>query len=192
MYYGELVRLRALEMSDLANIMKGWNNFEMRRFLANTIPYSENAEKEWLERATKFDPWKDGNLILVIEDKKTKAFLGTTGLHSISKQNGRAEFGMAIHDPKNFGKGYGTDAGRVMLWVGFHVLGLNSIYLYTLAHNVRAQRAYQKAGFKKAGVYRQMMFVEGKFNDTIAMDIMRDEFLELYPPGSRVGEPPTA
>jgi RimJ/RimL family protein N-acetyltransferase len=71
------------------------------------------------------------------------------------------------------------------------VLGLNSIYLYTLAHNVRAQRAYQKAGFKKAGVYRQMMFVEGKFNDAIAMDILKDEFFELYPPGSRVGEAPS-
>ncbi len=191
MYFGELVRLRALEMTDLSNIMKGWNNFEMRRFLATAFPNSENAEREWLERATKSDPWKDGSLVLVIEDKKTRAFLGTTGLHSISKQNGRAEFGIAIHDPKNFGKGYGTDATRVMLWVGFHVLGLNSIYLYTLAHNVRAQRAYQKAGFKKAGVYRQMMFVEGKFHDTIAMDVLRDEFLELYPPGSRVGEPPT-
>ncbi|MFW9846154.1 MAG: GNAT family N-acetyltransferase [Candidatus Thorarchaeota archaeon] len=188
MYFGEKVKLRALEMSDLDDIMKHWNNYELRRFLAHVMPMSENAERVWLESATKENPWKDGRLTLAIEEKRTGEFLGTISLFDISKQMQRAEFGISIHNPENFGKGYGTDATKVMLWIGFQVLGLNSIYLYTIAYNDRAQKAYEKAGFKRIGVYRQAIFIEGRFHDFIAMDILKDDFFEMYPPGKLVGE----
>ena len=188
MYYGEKVKLRALEMSDLDNIMKGWNNFEMRRFLASALPMSENVEREWLEKASKARPWQDGALNLAIEDKNTGEFLGTTGIFDISKQMQRAEFGIAIHNPDNFGKGYGTDATKVMLWIGFQVLGLNSIYLYTAAYNERARKAYEKAGFITVGEFRQAIFMEGEFHNFVAMDILKEDFLEMYPPGKAVGE----
>ncbi|MHA2193937.1 MAG: GNAT family N-acetyltransferase [Candidatus Thorarchaeota archaeon] len=162
MYYGEKVKLRALDMSDLENIMKGWNNFEMR--------------------------WQDGSITLAIEDKKNGEFLGTAGIFDINKQTQRAEFGIAIHSPENWGKGYGTDATRVMLWIGFQVLGLNSIYLYTASYNERGQKAYERAGFKRVGEFRQAVFIEGQFHNFIAMDILKDEFLEMYPPGKAVGE----
>ncbi len=188
MYYGERVKLRALEMSDLSDIVKGWNTFEMRRFLASAVPMSENREREWLEKASKSDPWKDGAMTLAIEDKKTGEFLGTVSLFDINRASQRAEYGIAIHNPENFGKGYGTDATRVMLWIGFHVLGLNSIYLYATAFNERGQRAYEKAGFKRCGLFRKAIYIQGEFHDFLAMDILRDEFLEMYPPGTFVSE----
>jgi RimJ/RimL family protein N-acetyltransferase len=188
MYYGEKVKLRAMEMSDLSNIMEGWNTFEMRRFLASAVPMSENTEREWLERTTKADPWRDGSMTLAIEDKKTGQFLGSVSLFDISRANQRAEFGIAIHKPENFGKGYGTDATNVMLWIGFHVLGLNSIYLLTASYNERGQRAYEKAGFKRNGIFRQAAYMQGEFHDMIIMDILKDEFLEMYPPGKFVSE----
>ena len=189
MDYGEKVRLRALEMEDLDNIMKHWNNLEMRQFLSNQVPMSRNTERKGLERSTTLDPWRDGQMTLAIEDKNSGEFLGTTGLFGISKQSSRAEFGIAIHNPEKYGKGYGTDATRVMLWVAFHILGLNSVCLLTLDMNDRGQRAYEKAGFKKVGVWRQGTFVNGKFHDFILMDILKDEFFEVYPPGTEVGKP---
>jgi RimJ/RimL family protein N-acetyltransferase len=189
MYYGELVHLRALEMDDLEIILKYWNNLEIRQYLSNQIPMSRDAEQQWLERATKLDPWKDGGIILAIEDRSTGQFLGTVSLFDISKQNRRAEFGIAIHNPENLGKGYGTDAALVMLWVAFHVLGLNSVYLTTLDMNKRGQRAYEKAGFRKTGVYRQGAFVNGAFQDFILMDILKEEFFKRYPSGTVVAEP---
>jgi RimJ/RimL family protein N-acetyltransferase len=188
MYCGEQVRLRAIEMSDLDNIMKQWNTYEMRRFLPSPLPMSEQAEKEWLEKATTQDVRKDGRIVLVIEDKKTREFLGTTSLFDISNHSRRAEFGIAIHNPGKMSKGYGTDATRLTLWMGFHQLGLNSIYLYTLSFNERAQRAYEKAGFKRAGIFRKSMFAEGDFHDLIIMDILRDEFFEKYPPGTLIAK----
>ncbi|MGY5872147.1 MAG: GNAT family N-acetyltransferase [Candidatus Thorarchaeota archaeon] len=187
MYYGEKIKLRSLEMDDLDNIIRHWNNPEMRQFLTIQLPASRMIEHKWLERATTLMPWKDGELPLAIEDKKTGEFLGTTSLHNISPQRSSAEFGIAIHNPENFGKGYGTDATRVMLWVAFHVLGLKSVHLTTMEHNSRGQRVYEKAGFKKAGVYRQSVFVEGEFKDNLIYDILKEEFLDQFPPGTTVG-----
>jgi RimJ/RimL family protein N-acetyltransferase len=187
LYYGDLVKLRALELTDLDIILKYWNNLEIRRFLGSTLPNSYEAEKAWLERATKLDPWRDGELVLAIEDKQTGEFIGTTSLFDISRQHRHAEFGIALHNPANLSKGYGTDTARVMLWVGFHVIGLNNIYLYALAHNARAIRCYEKAGFKHVGVFKEIMYVLGKFEDATAMEVLRSEFMELYPPGVQVG-----
>ncbi|MCK5301687.1 MAG: GNAT family N-acetyltransferase [Candidatus Thorarchaeota archaeon] len=175
-------------MSDLDNIMKHWNTYEMRRFLGSPLPISKRAEEEWLEKATTQNAHKDGRIVLVIEDKNTREFLGTTSLFDISNHSRRAEFGIAIHNPEKMSKGYGTDATRLTLWIGFHQLGLNSIYLYTLSFNERAQRAYDKAGFKRAGILRKSMFAEGDFHDMIIMDILRDEFFEKYPPGTLIVE----
>ncbi|MGQ4912113.1 MAG: GNAT family N-acetyltransferase [Candidatus Thorarchaeota archaeon] len=189
MYDGESVRLRALEMEDLDDIMSHWNDLELRRFLSSTWPHSRRAEHQWLEQATTLDPFKDGQMVLAIEDKKTNRFLGTVAFFDISKHHSRAEFGIAIHSPQDLGKGYGTDATRVMLWVGFHILGLNSIYLVTLDENKRAQKAYAKAGFKRAGVFRQAAFVMGEFHDFVIMDVLKSDFFEQYPPGTKVSDP---
>jgi RimJ/RimL family protein N-acetyltransferase len=188
MYFGELVRLRALEMEDLDIILKYFNNLELRQYLSTQWPMSRNTERQWLERATTMDPWKDGVLHLAIEDKKTNEFLGTVGIFDISKQHQKAELGIAIYNPDNHGKGYGTDTTKVMLWVAFHVLGLNTVYLLALDTNKRAHRAYEKAGFKYAGTYRQGAYVLGKFEDFQIMDITKDEFFKEYPPGTEVGQ----
>ena len=188
MYYGELVKLRALEMEDLDTILKFFNTLELRQYLATAWPMSRNAEQKWLERVTTMNPWRDGEMVLAIEDKKTNEFLGTVAFFDISKQHQKAEFGIAIHNPDNLGKGYGTDTTRVMLWVAFHVLGLNTVYLLTLEKNKRAQRAYEKAGFKDAGVYRQGAYALGKFHDFVIMDVTKDDFMEQFPPGSEVGK----
>ncbi|MFO7837835.1 MAG: GNAT family protein [Candidatus Thorarchaeota archaeon] len=186
MYSGKEVRLRALEIDDLDSIMKHWNTYQTRKFLYSAVPMSKGTEKEWLESASKSQPWKDGGLTLAIEDKETGEFLGTVSLMDISKQHSRAEFGIAIHNPENHSQGYGTDATRVMLWIGFHVLGLNSIFLLTLDHNVGAINAYEKAGFKKCGTFRKAAYTQGEFHDFVAMDILKDEFMEDYPPGSTI------
>jgi RimJ/RimL family protein N-acetyltransferase len=184
MYEGKLVRLRALEMDDLDPLMKYINNVETRRYLGSQLPNSRKSEQEWLESSTTADPWKDGRITLAIEDKKSGDFLGTISFFDISKQNRHAEFGIAVWNTESQNKGIGTDATITMLWVGFHVLGLNNIYLYVHGENERAQHVYEKVGFKKIGVFRQMVFSMGKFHDHIAMDILKSEFFERYPPGT--------
>jgi RimJ/RimL family protein N-acetyltransferase len=185
MYDGKHVTLRALEMSDLDAIEEHWNNWELRRSIGVPLP---GSRREWLEMASKSDPWTDGELNLAIAEKKTGEFLGTVGLRDIALPHRRAEFGVSIHNPKNRSKGFGTDATRVMLWIGFHLMNLQSIYLDTFPDNEEAHRAYVKAGFREVGVLRNTEFREGEFHDLLIMDILRDEFFEIFPPGTTVGD----
>ncbi len=53
MYYGDLVRLRALEMEDLDEILRFWNTFELREFIGVPRPMSRKAEEEWLQEAVR-------------------------------------------------------------------------------------------------------------------------------------------
>ncbi|MHA2311165.1 MAG: GNAT family N-acetyltransferase [Candidatus Thorarchaeota archaeon] len=189
MYNGKLVYLRALELSDLDAIMEHWNSWELRRSIGVPLPSSEVSRRHWLETMSKADPWKDGELNLAIIDKKTGRFLGIIGLRDIVTPHRRAEFGISIHNPQDRSKGYGTDATRVMLWIGFHILGLQSIYLDTFPDNKEAYQAYVKAGFKEVGLLRNTEFREGQNQDLLIMDIIRKEFFETYPPGTTVGTP---
>jgi RimJ/RimL family protein N-acetyltransferase len=83
--------------------------------------------------------------------------------------------------------GYGTDGTRVLLWIGFHLLNLESISLDTFPENMAAIRAYEKAGFKRVGLLRRAEYLGGKYHDLLLMDIVKDEFLEEYPPGTYFG-----
>lgn len=183
MHDGKLVSLRALELSDLDALEEHWNSWELRRTIGVPLP---GSRKEWLEFATKTDPWKDGELHLAIVEKKTGELLGSVGLRDIVLPHRRAELGISIHNPTNRSKGYGTDATRLMLWIGFHLLGLQSIYLDTFPDNEEAHHAYVKAGFKEVGLLRNTEFREGEFQDLLIMDILREEFFESYPPGTTV------
>lgn len=187
MYYGDKVKLRAIEIEDLDNIMINWNNWDLRKFLLNPIPMSRQIEKDWLLEASKSSPDKDGRIVLVVEDRKTENFIGTISLFKIDRLNSRAELGIALHYKETQGKGYGTDALTVLLWVAFNVININVVYLVVLEDNLRAIAAYEKAGFKKNGIMREAAFCEGKYKDLIFMDILRKEFFSKYPAGKLIG-----
>ncbi len=188
MYTGKLVCLRSLEMEDLDVLMRFINNVDTRQYLGSLLPNSRLSEEKWLEGSCTAQPWKDGRIVFAIEEKKSHEFLGTGSLFDISSAHRHAELGISIWNPEGRDKGYGTEAVLLILWVGFHVLGLNNIYLYALEHNARAIRTYEKTGFKRIGIFREHMYSMGKFRNAIAMDILRDEYLEKYPPGTMIFE----
>ena len=187
MYTGKLVHLRALEMSDIDDILKFQNTLELRRFLGPPIARSRKYMEEWLQKVSVWDPWKDGHLYMAICEKTTGRFLGGAALQDILFPHNRAELSVSIYNPGDRGKGYGTDAVMVLLWVGFHILGLNSIYLDTMEDNERAIRVYEKIGFKRVGLLRETEYMDGAYKGLLIMDLLRKEFIEKYPSGTFSG-----
>ena len=188
MFYGQKIFLRQIEVSDLPKIMAYRNTYETQRYLGLLIPNSELSEKQWIEKVATASPFKDKQIVFVIEDIEAKTFLGTTDLHQINLHTRRAEFGIALYQPSILDKRYGTDATLVTLWVAFHILGLNSVMLRVAEANARAIHVYEKVGFKHVGRHRQSYFLEGKYSDDLIMDILQAEFFEQYPPGTFIGK----
>ncbi|TXT56774.1 MAG: hypothetical protein BAJATHORv1_20369 [Candidatus Thorarchaeota archaeon] len=188
MYEGELVRLRALDNTDLENILQFYNDWNLRRWLGVPLPESSSTIREWLERGSRLRPWKDGSLVLAIEDRDTNEFVGISRIYDIKRPHDRASIGIAIYDPNQKLRGFGTDATLVTLWIGFNILGLNSIYLDTMEGNDRAIAVAEKAGFRRIGVFRETEFVDGEYRDLLYMDILKEEFMSWFPNGRKVSE----
>ncbi|MBU7025134.1 MAG: GNAT family N-acetyltransferase, partial [Theionarchaea archaeon] len=92
--------------------------------------------------------------------------------------NRKAELGIFIGEKKYWGKGYGTEAVRLGLKLAFEALNLNKVYLRAFINNKRAQKCYEKAGFKKEGILRQDMFKNGNYIDCIVYSILMEEYFQ--------------
>lgn len=76
--------------------------------------------------------------------------IGRIFLRHVHPTEGVAVLGIDLH-PGFVGHGYGTDALRAFLRYYFCELGFREILLTVAAYNERAQRAYERCGFKVIG-----------------------------------------
>jgi RimJ/RimL family protein N-acetyltransferase len=176
---GKLVRLRAYEKSDLEAVMKWINDEEVTNLLGGPLfrsPVSSVTEAKYIEANTDS---AGPNKVLVIEALENPRYIGATDLHAIDWYNRHAEVGIVIGDKSCWGKGYGTDAMRLMLRLAFDKLNLNRVALRVFDYNHRAIRSYEKCGFVREGVLRKDRFLGGRYYDTIVMGILADEFRAL-------------
>ena len=102
------------------------------------------------------------------------------GLHEINNINRTATLGIFIGNKDYRSKGYGTEAIKLILDFGFNYLNLNNIDLALMEFNKRALKCYEKCGFKKIGRRRKCKFINGRYYDSILMDILSEEFTKSY------------
>jgi RimJ/RimL family protein N-acetyltransferase len=172
MIQGDLVGLGPLR-ADLAEAYQRWvNELRVTRTLSlPSMPMTLEMEQGWLEGAL-----RGGDAIFTIYELESMRPIGNTGLHGIDRHDGTASFGIMIGEPDAWGKGYGTEATRLILGYGFDVLGLYNIQLEVYANNARAIRAYERAGFKRIGSRRGARRIGRERCDVILMDVVADEY----------------
>lgn len=124
---------------------------------------------------------KDGGANFAIYALPEEKFIGIGGLFGVNQQRQLATFGISIIDKSYWGKGYGTEATRLILDYGFRFMNLHNIMLDTSGFNERAIRAYEKAGFKLIGRRREANIMAGKRYDQIFMDCLASEFIAPEP-----------
>ena len=103
-------------------------------------------------------------------------YLGTVSLKHIDGENANAEYAIAMRRCA-LGTGashYGTQA---VLKIAFEELGLNRVYLNVLEENVRANKFYEKAGFRYEGTFREHLLVNGKYRDLKWYALTKTDYL---------------
>jgi RimJ/RimL family protein N-acetyltransferase len=178
-FFGDKVKLRAVEMSDLSDIMEHWNSYETRVSLGKYVPSSSKEREDWIKKVDE-QASKGKAFTFAIVHKESEEFLGTVALNRINMINRGASLSVSIHNPENQNKGYGTDATRCILKIGFSVLNLHRVELHVYEFTANAVRVYEKLGFKKVGVRREASFIIGKYRNDLVMDILEEEFDEIY------------
>lgn len=103
--------------------------------------------------------------------------IGEAVLNHVDRTNESASFRIAIWDPEERGRGFGTEAAKLLVDFGFRSLRLNRIELEVYAFNPQARRVYEKVGFKHEGTKRQALIWQDEKVDAHIMSILRDEYL---------------
>lgn len=178
MIKGKRVLLRSFELSDLDEVMRHWNSMELRNLVgaADMGPASRNDEEEFIKGTWKRRQEKKA-FTLAIETIAEGRLIGGVSLMNINWTNRSAMLGISIYDPKNRGKGYGQESINLILGFAFRTLNLYRVELEAFDFNERAQKCYQKVGFREVGKRRKARFIDGQYRDVMIMDILRDEWL---------------
>ena len=87
-----------------------------------------------------------------------------------------AELGYWIGKPY-WGRGYATEAARVVLQFGFDTLQLNRIEAFAMIQNGASFRIFDKLGMQPEGYHRQLIKKWGVFRDVKSYSILRSEWL---------------
>jgi RimJ/RimL family protein N-acetyltransferase len=180
MIYGDRIRFRGAERSDLPTFVRWINDPDVTAGLSMYHPFSQAEEDGWFERMLARPADEH---VLVIEARipgegggEHWKMIGTCGFAPIDWRNRCAEFGINIGEKSYWNQGYGTETVRLLCKHGFETLNLNRIYLRVLDTNPRAIRAYEKAGFTHEVRMRQAEFRQGKYINMLVMGLLCSEF----------------
>ncbi|MDE0209690.1 MAG: GNAT family protein, partial [Boseongicola sp.] len=132
----------------------------------------EGSEK-WFEEIQ--EKQENSQIYLGIFDDEGN-IVGDIQLSGIDWMNRTASLGAGIARSKDRGKGYCTDAARVMLRFGFEHLDLQRISAATISNNAGAIRVLEKLGFSEEGREREAVYWSNQRWDRLMYGILKSEF----------------
>jgi len=180
---GEKVRLTAFTKADIPQFGKWfYEDLDMMRhlMLQNVYPDPPATTQAWLEDYIKQAGTDDFvfSIRTIVDDE----LIGSVRLFNITWPSRNGYIGISLGGASARGKGYGTDAMRILLRFAFMEINLHRVMLEVFDYNIGAIRSYEKVGFIKEGRLRQKNRRDGQFHDIVRMGILRREWLALHHP----------
>lgn len=171
---GELVRLRGLRDEDLTQLAS-WE-MDPGRLTTGTnwvVPPSEASAK------TRIAGWcaneKDDVGFAIETRADPPVLVGEIGMWGARPKDRCATIGVGL-GREHIGRGYGTDAMRVLVDYAFREVGLHRLQLFVAPFNPAGIRAYEKVGFVEEGRRRAAIWHDGRWYDEVMMSILESEW----------------
>jgi len=173
---GRVVYLAAQDLDSEVETMASWSHDSEFLRLLDSDPARLRTAQYWKRSRT--DGGDDPNGfpfgIHTLDDGR---LIGFVALWITSWPSAEAMVAIGVGKAADWGRGYGTDAMRVALRYGFAELNLERVTLTAFAHNGRAIRAYEKAGFVREGLERECLRRDGERYGHVHMGIVRADWL---------------
>ena len=151
---GRLVRLREKQLDDAERDYAWRSDAELAAFDA-APPLSISFRSFVTTLAEELSNPAGTRRVYAIEEMAQSEHIGNVMYYGYDSMLREAELGITIGVREYWGHGYGTDAVRTLLEFAFEELELRRMYLHTLTSNVRAQRAFANAGFRRTREVRR-------------------------------------
>ena len=173
---GERIFLRPFSVDDLPYIQKWSNDAELRRLIGEVAPMSKADTEKWYGELL-----ADRNRVwFAIVLKKGDRVIGEAGLLRMFRPWRNTDMTIIIGEKDEWGKGYGTEVGHLLLHYAFRQLGFHRISIGVVGFNKRALKFWESLGFKKEGIERESYYYDNEYSDGIMMSILEDEYRALH------------
>lgn len=176
---GDKIYLRGLEKDDVDKNWFNWfNDNEVTRYMANgAYPNTRESLISYYETMCVNNP---NDLVLAIIEKDSNLHVGNIGIHRFNWRYRRAELGIILGERSAWGKGYGTEACKLICRHCFDRFGFHKIFLRTEEQNKGAVRMFEKAGFKTEAILRDEILREGRWYNSVYMGMIAEEFMAEF------------
>jgi RimJ/RimL family protein N-acetyltransferase len=172
MMAGERARLRPLEADDMLRALDWVNDPAVAFSLGRCRPVTRHEHERWYASVIE----NASHVFFAIEDREEGLHVGNIWLWGIHPQNRSAELRIMIGSGAHRGRGIGTEAVRLLLEFAFLRLNLHKVFLYVLASNEAAVKAFGRAGLVVEGTLRDEFYVSGEYEDVLRMAILRPDW----------------
>lgn len=169
---GTEVYLRPVELRD-ASMIRKWHNDPVLMRLARVGEKKTtlNQERSDISKARRSEDQAYHMILRYTNDTP----VGFIRFIYIDRASGNVWLRVMIGDKKAWGKGYARDAMEIYLKWLFDVIGIHRVTLECYSTNKRAVEFYRRLGFKKEGVLRQAVLIDGMYHDIFSFGLLRED-----------------
>jgi ribosomal-protein-alanine N-acetyltransferase len=167
---GKRIYLREVRLSDVNETYYRWMNdprvtqYLESRFYPNSLEnLNEYVKNRQIDRS---------NIFLAISIKQDHKHIGNIKLGPIDWIHGFAEIGVIIGEKDQWGKGYASEALRLVVQHAFSELNLHKVTAGAYEPNQASIKAFQKAGFEIEGRRKQHFFYKSNYVDYVLLGII--------------------
>lgn len=171
MLKGQLCTVRHLLTADLNTFIALVNDLPSRGdYFSAHFKSPEAMRKEFVQNGFVTDESE----LFVIEDSLHHVVGVIT--HFKSRTPVSREIGYRLFDQGLAGRGYVTEACRLLVDHLFNVQPYHRLELLTAPENIASVRVAQKCGFRPEGTLRQSFFLNGRYCDVALYSLLRPEW----------------
>lgn len=175
LFESERIKFRKMNANDVSIYNRWRNDLEVMRTTSPSLDlYTEEESNDFVTHVILGSAVAKSYIILDKQDGDRP--IGIISLIQLDYKNRNAECIIDIGEKDCWGKGYGSEALRLLLDYAFLELNLHRVSLRVFSFNHRAIHLYEKIGFKHEGISRQAIFRDGGWNDIIQMAILQHEY----------------
>jgi len=168
----DLIRLRALEPSDI-DVLYSWENNTENWLISSTfVPFSRNILEQYILNSHE-DIFSVKQLRLIITDKIcSNQIVGAIDLFDFDPIHKRAGVGILI-DPHERGKGFGFLALEQLKVYCFSVLHLHQLFANILSSNTISLSLFQKCDFEITGSKKDWIYSPYGWSDEFILQCIK-------------------
>lgn len=153
---------------------------EVTRYLLWS-PHTSPSETRMYLYSLKREYAKGRHFEWALIDKQSSNMIGTCGFTRIDLENSIGELGYVLN-PEFRGKEIALEACLKLISLGFDYLGLERIEVRIMEENAPSLRVAQKCGMTLEGVFRNYLYVKGKYRNIAIASILKQEYYKSHTP----------